>query len=977
MALTSPQAWNNYTANGFNAPFDPYINGTPTAGNWLIASLHWHSINADMPYGAVGDWARNMWTLVYTSTKQASGKHPNSFLHTQIWACPSVLYTGWPNLGVSGPVSPFLSYDTASVYLSVFEVAGMTNGFLTVDSVTVTTANATTSFSLTAPTPAGGADCLMVMAVTTDIAGSAGISRTGSGAFVNGFYGLTPPVAIDVSWLESTTSLTQTYSISAAANWVGIAVGIRVTGTVITQTNPNWPVVDFQLGLGYTLSTPHPAITWTSLPNRLTEFSTERGIQFELGSVQSNPTDLKLRNDDGALSPRTAGSGTATSNGTTSTFVCSSTDSATMNVTDFFQLKTSGNALKEFSVFQVTGISTVAGTSTVTFTRADGNGNALTSTATGDKYVGVPIDIYLPFRIIATWGSPAKQYPVCSGWIERWPQTWDDPHWGDSTAVGIDVIATLTSRDYSALQGMILRCNPHSYWTLGDASGNSVAQNYSGVGTATLTQTTSSAGAGSGSAQFGASTKGFAPAGGGTTTVLGDPGSAWGQSGLTSADLTNHGYALVGNDSTFPPIGPGVTVFGVYCISDVGGPSGLLGNATTRPTVFALSNATGSGFHGRTIELQVGVGATQYQPYINKWDQSTGTLVTDTDTLHSFDNNLYATFALTFNRTSYTLYLDGNLEHQGTCNLVPNFDRIDIGGTADSYGTGGHTVNANWAHIAIIPRILSTGELADLQNMMLYGRLYGTGIELYQNAVIQRKLDIAGWTAGTRVLNRSTMFTGYELTQSTVAEQIVQLADFNADRLFADAAGQIQYRTRAIALTQTVRATLGDSPGSGEIPYVGDSSSLQIDFDPTYLYNRIEIVNSGVVGFGPAPGADFVVAQTSFAVQNNASIAKYGLRTLGKTVSFDSDSSATAVMNYYLAQYGSPRKRVSTITMDVAKSTTSFPFVLGIEVGDLVNFNRRPIGAPMISIPCVVLDIKHDVAPDKWQTTLILAPAPV
>ena len=173
-------------------------------------------------------------------------------------------------------------------------------------------------------------------------------------------------------------------------------------------------------------------------------------------------------------------------------------------------------------------------------------------------------------------------------------------------------------------------------------------------------------------------------------------------------------------------------------------------------------------------------------------------------------------------------------------------------------------------------------------------------------------------------------------------------------------------------MTQTVRATLGDNPGAGEVAYVGDPSNLQIDFDPTYLYNIVNVTNNGIAtGWAPARNSTVV------SVGNTASIARYGQRTLGKTVSLTNDSDTTAAANYYLNQYSTPRKRVSSILIDAAKSATAFSFCLGVEVGDLINFNRRPIGAPMISIPCVVLDIKHDVAPDKWQTTLILAPAPV
>lgn len=951
MALSMP---NQYFGSGNVS--DTQILATPTTGNWHIAFVYWTTVDPAANTAMMADWSRNMWTLLYSTTVQAFVKHPTKMIYCTIWACPNVLFTGQPKLGTFGAVQQFTSSDTVSMTVSLFEIQGMTNGFLTVDSVVINTANATTSFSVTLPTPAGGADCLMVTAMVNDN-GAAITQVAGGWTIITSAYGSSPNYGSTGGWRESTTTQTNSWSTVAASNWVGIGASIRVTGVGPTQPNPNWPTVDFQLGLGYNLSTPTPAITWTSIPNRLTEFSTERGIQYELGSVQSSPTDLKLRNDDGALSPRTAGAGTATSNGSTSTFICSSTDSATMSVTDYFQLKTSAGALKEFTVFQVTGITTVAGTSTVTFVRADGGGNALASTVTGDKYVGTAIDIYVPFRIIATWQG--KQYPVCVGWIERWPQVWDNPHWGNSTAIGIDPIATLAAADYTLLQGSILQRLPHSYWPLGDSAGATVAQNVSGIGTHVLTQTSSSGGVAAGVATFGATTRSS-----GTSAmfngIFGDPGSGWSITGLTTADMLTKGFALVGNDTSFPGIANGITVYGVvFC------PDNNIGAGTVSPTVVILSNTVGAGFHGRTIKYSIN---NSNFPVITVWDQTSGASTgTTTSGVQLGAPGYWQSWALTFTRTSVSAYAQGVLSGTATANLVPNFDRIDIGGEADSIGNG-HCTNWSYAHIAVFPRVLTAGEISDLDSATQHGYIANTTV---QDQVIERKLNMIAWK-GPRACTYSSTSPGVELTASTIAENIVNVADFNAEKLWSDAAGQIQYRARSVVATQTVRATLGDRPDLGELPYVGDAGSLQIDYDPTYIYNRISVTNSGI--FAPYAWA---VSNTTISTNNNTSIARYGQRTLGKSVSFNSDTYTTNVMNYYLAQYAFPRKRISSITLDPASNNSVFTFCLGVEVGDLINFNKRPIGAPIISISCIVLSVKHGVSPNKWGTTLILAPAPV
>ena len=154
MALAMP---NQYT--GGTVPGDTEIITTPTSGNWLIVYLSWTTISSTIgTTGIVGDWSRNMWTLLYSSTQQASKKHPTSVLYTQVWACPNVQHPGWPNLGVYGASLPTTSADATSLRMSVFEISGMANGFVAVDAVVTNTASAATSLSVTLPAPSGGAD---------------------------------------------------------------------------------------------------------------------------------------------------------------------------------------------------------------------------------------------------------------------------------------------------------------------------------------------------------------------------------------------------------------------------------------------------------------------------------------------------------------------------------------------------------------------------------------------------------------------------------------------------------------------------------------------------------------------------------------------------------------------------------------------------------------------------------------------------
>ncbi|MDB5911101.1 MAG: hypothetical protein JWP34_5218 [Massilia sp.] len=955
---------------------------TPAAGSWLVAVVTLKVTDGSTPLICVADYARNVWSLVYSKTQQASARNSGAGLLTQVWVAPAVQWAGWPSLRVYTSCFPILSADVASSALNIFEIGGMGNGFLTVDSVTVGTATGATSMSLSVPAPA--ANCLMVAGSGTDnTTGSVSVTSAGWNvmtAFVNSG----PAATMVPMWRESASAQTASWSSTVATNWAAVAVAIRATGVGPSQPNPNWPAVEFQVGLGWRVTDPISSVTWTTVPNRLLSFSTQRGYQYELGSVQSSPTDLEIRNDDGVFTPTPNGSGTATANGTTTTLLVSSTDAATLAVGDFFRLKTSGGVLKETTVFQITQIGT-GGTTTVTFINADGSGGgALVSTATGDLYSPCPIDLYVPYRVMAAWNN--VRYPVCTGWVERWPQTWRDPHWGSVPAVGIDTIATLTAADMTMVQGEILARRPQSYWPLSDAAGATQARNW-GTGSTPLVQTNAPAGMGAnGAAQFGTSTQDRDNPGYPYTygisvknSLMGDAGTGWSSGLMTATEYPTMGSALVGspgNNTTFPSITNGVTIMG-YTYATANEFTAMT-TGTVDPTRLIIRNSSGTGAAATQLKLaiarQSGSAGTLGFTRITVWDKTThATTSTDLTSTGNATDGAWEFWAISFNATNWTFYTaigTSVFSQSGTCNLGPTFGLIDIGGESDSTSHG-QFMNATHAHIAIFPRRLSAGEMTDLAAASWNGKFTYAGT----NDSIARRLAYVNWT-GSRALTYTNYTNGTDTTPaSTVAEKIAALADYEGGKLFSDATGTLQFRGREKAALQTVRAVLGDRPDLGEIPYEG-GDSLQLDYDPTFIYNQVSVTDAGVVISDlPAP------SKTTYVVQDPVSIAQYGVRTLGKDVSFDDGGAhALGMANYYLTQYAYPRLRLATVMVSAAKASATvpatWPFVLSVEVGDLVTFNRRPIGAPAISIKCIVLNVQHTVAPDQWDTTLTLGVAP-
>jgi hypothetical protein len=948
MTITVPNQW-----TGSGADRDVEIITLPTTANWLIAVVAWRAVDGSTPQVTVGDLPRNLWSLLGTSDNTAANTH------VQVWACPHATFDGWSTLNAYVAAMAISASDVGTVTCSVFEGAGLSD-WLTVDSVTVGFAAAATTFSIVMPTPAGSANCLMVAGAAIDNAAatvtvtSAGwtaltqVSRTG------------PDVRMAPTWRTSTATQTPAWSSSVAANWVGIAVAIKETGTAITSSNANHPAMAFQVGLGYDVSTPLQAASYTQPVGRHLSLGHQRGVQAELGVAQPELTQLTFRNDDGALASRPSQSATLNAAGTTSTAKMADASAVGLYKGDWFQLRTAAGALKETTVFQIGSLSSAAGTTTVTFTP-----NAAVSTASTDILTTTPLDVYTPFRDLATWQG--KTYPVVAGWAYDATQSFEVESFGKVAVTGVDTLRMLDTSSLTALRGEILRRSPTHYWPLDDASSSTAGQNLSGYSQAQLIETPSKFGTAAGVADFGASTQNFGTS---PVSIVGDPGTAWAQSGLVAADLATKGFALVGSDSAFPSISGGVTIAGISYVTDTASVTG----GTLDPTLFILRNLDpGAGVSAGSI-IKVSIthtaGATFGRPIITVWDQAThATTNTTSGSTSGLMLPAWQTWALTFDRTSWTMYVDGTACGSGSANLVAAFGGINIGGEADQFNHG-RFYNAIHCHVAVFGRKLSAVEVSNINQANHFGRVATTagGVEPVEARIV-RKLNTAAWK-GARVISTSGLrLVAEDTAEASVAAKAQTAAAGEDGQVFSDAGGQVQFRSRDMSYQQSSRATLGELTGSGEIPYARD---VQIKLDPTFIYNVIRVANSVTTSTSSTT--------TTSVAADTTSARKYRPNALDRDTRFSDQADAFALACWLLARYATPQRRISQLTINPAAIGATIPavfsFCLGVEVGDLVTVNRRPVGSPATSQLYRVLKVRHDQGPGQWLTVLTLAVAP-
>jgi hypothetical protein len=624
----------------------------------------------------------------------------------------------------------------------------------------------------------------------------------------------------------------------------------------------------------------------------------------------------------------------------------------------------------ESTVFKVATKASVSGTTTISYVPADGSaGGSLRATGVGDTMTGVPVDLYTPYRILMAWGG--KRHAVTAGWAEQWPETWDSSGFvGTVQMTGTSVLANLTAQNPTALSGEIMRRNPHSYWPLGDAQSATSAQNLSGRGTAPLVVTASANGA-AGTNAFGASTQGvedtfFTPPR--LSTILGDPGNGWQQAGMVATDINNNlGSALVANDTNFPAIANGVTIFFVHRFSNDEYHDAYDG--THNPTVAIVKNTDSSaGAVNAVIKFGMQTASSNLQmPIVTVWDRSTHAATTTQCTIGGQWAAIgrFKSAALSFNRTSWKAYTaDGALSGSGSCNLADKFSIVDIAGEADQYANG-LACTGTFAHVAVFDRMLTDQEIIAVDSAMNGHQ----GDEFTANRV-QRKLDTISMKSARLISADGQRVCSVEGTDgSTVADINNIIGGYEDALVFEDASAAYHYRPPEIYSTQTSRATLGERADLGEISY---QSGVVADYDATYIYNSITASNT----VKAQNTWQATIASTLFVAADKVSMSKHGLRSLSRDTRLNVDADVTSLVQRLVSRYATRKQRISELSIDPASNPNAWLFCLTVEVGDIVTVMRRPLNAAPISIVCQVLQVGHTTTPGAWKTTLALAPAP-
>ncbi|HEY9475612.1 MAG TPA: hypothetical protein VIS06_17405 [Mycobacteriales bacterium] len=565
--------------------------------------------------------------------------------------------------------------------------------------------------------------------------------------------------------------------------------------------------------------------------------------------------------------------------------------------------------------------------------------DAITSVA-GGAY-----DLYTPYRILTAWDG--KIYPVSAGWLEEAVRQWRTAHHGYVDWSVVDALATLAQDVPSALRGDILRRQPYAYWPLDDPSGALVAANASPRSSAALQVTQSKYGVAAATQDFGAATE-----------LDGDAGTGWQQQGLTNVDNVP-GFALVGADPGFPAVSGGVTVFGITRVAD---------DLNTQPDGGVTLCILRSDDARNNTVIKVWMTADLGIPTVTVWDKDTAA-ATNTAGTFNIAQMKPIPWVLRFNRTSWRLaHQRSNITFSGACDLPDSFRSISIGGEADEVYNG-NAGNAVHSHIAVWDRELTDGEVVQLMDRATVGYRAGESIGLRA----QRYMATGGARL-PRAVDASTLTGSRDTQNGVLLQRLADLADQDTGLLYGDAAGNMRFRSGSAGYQQAARWTFGEDTAAGEIPF---APAVRITSGPTYLYNRVNVANTGEAGRDESP---LVWSDRTHLAVDAASGGRYGIRPLDRATNLYYTAEAQHLAEWLLAQYREPTQRFAEVTVNAAAYPAAWPMLLAVEVGDLVNVVRRPVGQAEIRASCRVLQVKptlrYGLTGTEGSVTLTLAAAP-
>lgn len=552
----------------------------------------------------------------------------------------------------------------------------------------------------------------------------------------------------------------------------------------------------------------------------------------------------------------------------------------------------------------------------------------------------------------SSWACPGVWYPWFAGFFERWPSQWDmGGTYGTVQPTGVDAMALLSQVTLDdALTQEINARTPRFVYTLGDPSNSSYAADLTGnnppapVGNAKL---------GAGSLTFGNQVTAASPTGvytGSSNTVVTISNPNPGVNAFEAASfisLTSAGITGPANPTTawsrilaFRYTGPTPTgtAYLWTCFDGVraanGGPGGsVLYWQIDNTGAFGIAMAGPAGSPVYVYTSGVNVCDSNWHLAQLSYSNAAGTFLIQVDSFY----NVYSGVT--------------------TANTAQNLKSDSLGAYIDSqngnYALGNYKGDMSFA--AEFPFALATSDTASL---------YGAWLSAFTGDSTDRRysriLGYAGYTGLTNLQAGQTTSMGPMATSGQDALSALQaVVDTENGQHFIGRDGTVTFQSRAARYNATTPVyVFGENTGSGEIPY----ENAQLDYDPTHLGNIVQVTQAS--------------SNQVLTAQDSTSQQEYFPRTMTRTVNASSTVECQSAADYLLSRYKQPATRISTMVLHPSANPSMWPVCLSLELGMRIRVNRRPPGAPPITVDCFVENLQW-TNDDGGEAFLTLQCSPV
>lgn len=539
----------------------------------------------------------------------------------------------------------------------------------------------------------------------------------------------------------------------------------------------------------------------------------------------------------------------------------------------------------------------------------------------------------LPFKRIqhnVTVGGTT--YPLFTGLVERWPQEWN-LQYGTSPVAVVDMFAWLESITLrSCYEQEVLADSPIAFYPLTEVAGATSAGDISGNANPSLV----AAAAGTGDVTFGGATG--IPTDGTATLALNKTLSS------SSSDDFN-GYYLA-TPSALTASSTDATLDAWVSLD----PNLATDLSRNTGNVVYVAQALQPGVSSH-INLVLGYNAGGVYLYDTFGGTTVGPNLNDGGVHH---------IAVVNNKTANThqLYVDGVQVVSAAGSLTPASNpRVHVGGY-DPSGEGFVPTNqvkfrGGVGYVALYNTALPSARVTSH---------YTAGTAAFAgetaDARISRLLGYGGWTA-TPALDTctTTMLGATDIKGKSALTAIRDVATSEGGTFYVAKDGTATYTSRRTRMQTTTSAvTFGD--GTSETPYI----DISFDFDPTYVYNDIQITRTG---------------ESPVAAADATSRSHYGQRSYTAAFGIQSDSETIDAANWLLNNYLAPHTRIRSITVDALATTGAWAALLPLEIGSRVTVKRRPFGGVTITASSFVESIAWNITPTTARCTLELSPVPL